>query len=415
MAGYNIKETQFSLFSGLDEKLTVGDVLSYISNIDSQTESDDVIYGTDPDYEPVYNIKNSNTEQLRYRRKLLEQSTINFNVSKPPENISSKGCDLYSQFYDWLAKEFQWTANFITSYQWKNRNTILSALAIIPLKIYSEIHNKDLRYNFNYQIQNELSSSVVRKAAGELINEMLQVEGGITGQVNNIIQSIQGIMDISYDILQRQEAASGGTTREGGLESATQFKNQIISTFKMKQHETVKLWGSSRLTMTQKLKFIFRQTSPENLHLVYYPLFKLILMATPFTYTLGVDSSEEDEITDKSVLSGLTEIVPPVSLQYNFGNGLFLNEYCIISDLKYELYDYKFADDRQSQIIPDKLINKIIPTVQEVEVSLDSILPLAQYYRLLKNKPYWRRVGSPLGTKVNNPVSDIFSQQGEQL
>ena len=412
--GYKIEETQFSLFSGLDEKLTVGEVLNYISNIDSKSTSDDIIYGTDPDYEPVYNIKNSNTEQLRYRRKLLEQSTINFNVSKPG-NISSKGCDLYSQFYDWLAKEFQWTANFITSYQWKNRNTILSALAIIPLKIYSEIHNKDLRYNFNYQIQNELSSSVVRKAAGELINEMLQVEGGITGQVNNIIQSIQKIMDISYDVLQRQEAASGGTTREGGLESATQFKNQIISTFKMKQHETVKLWGSSRLTMTQKLKFIFRQTSPENLHLVYYPLFKLILMATPFTYTLGVDSSEEDEITDKSVLSGLTEIVPPVSLQYNFGNGLFLNEYCIISDLKYELYDYKFADDRQSQIIPDKLINKIIPTVQEVEVSLDSILPLAQYYRLLKNKPYWRRVGSPLGTKVNNPVSDIFSQQGEQL
>jgi len=37
-------------------------------------------------------------------------------------------------------------------------------------------------------------------------------------------------------------------------------------------------------------------------------------MATPFTYTLGVDSSEEDDITDKSVLSGLTEIVPPVSL-----------------------------------------------------------------------------------------------------
>ena len=405
--GYNIKETQFSLFSGLDEKLTVGDVLSYISKIDSQTKSDDVVYGTDPDYEPVYNIKNSNTEQLRYRRKLLEQSTINFNVSKPG-NISSKGHDLYSQFYDWLSTDFKWTANFITSYQWDNRNSILSAFSEIPLKIYSEIHNKDLRYNFNYQIQNELSNSVVRKAAGELIGEMLQVEGGIAGQVNNIIQSIQGIMDISYDVLQRQEASSGGTTKEGGLESATQFKNQIISTFKMKQHETVKLWGSSRLTMTQKLKFIFRQTSPENLHLVYYPLFKLILMATPFTYTLGVDSTEEDEITDKSVLSGLTEIVPPVSLQYNFGNGLFLNEYCIISDLKYELYDYKFADERQSQMIPAKLNSRIIPTVQEVEVSLDSILPLAQYYRLLKNKPQ----GLPMGisTNNNNPLSNILSQ-----
>lgn len=405
--GYNIKETQFSLFSGLDEKLTVGDVLSYISKIDSQTKSDDVVYGTDPDYEPVYNIKNSNTEQLRYRRKLLEQSTINFNVSKPG-NISSKGHDLYSQFYDWLSTDFKWTANFITSYQWDNRNSILSAFSEIPLKIYSEIHNKDLRYNFNYQIQNELSNSVVRKAAGELIGEMLQVEGGIAGQVNNIIQSIQGIMDISYDVLQRQEASSGGTTKEGGLESATQFKNQIISTFKMKQHETVKLWGSSRLTMTQKLKFIFRQTSPENLHLVYYPLFKLILMATPFTYTLGVDSTEEDEITDKSVLSGLTEIVPPVSLQYNFGNGLFLNEYCIISDLKYELYDYKFADERQSQMIPAKLNSRIIPTVQEVEVSLDSILPLAQYYRLLKNKPQ----GLPKGisTNNNNQISDILTQ-----
>lgn len=415
MAGYSIKEAQFSLFSGLEEKLTVGDIITYLNNIKSYSiETNDIIFGTDPDYEPVYNIKNSNTEQLRYRRKLLEQSTINFNVSQPG-NISSKGHDLYSQFYDWLSTDFEWTANFITSYQWNNRNSILSALAENPLKIYSEIHNKDLRYNFNYQIQNELSNSVVRKAAGELIGEMLQVEGGMAGQVNNIIQSIQGIMDISYDILQRQEASSGGTTKEGGLESATQFKNQIISTFKMKQHETVKLWGSSRLTMTQKLKFIFRQTSPENLYLVYYPLFTLILMATPFTYTLGVDSTEEDEITDKSVLSGLTEIVPPVSLQYNFGNGLFLNEYCIISDLKYELYDYKFADDRQNQVIPTKLNNRIIPTVQEVEVSLDSILPLAQYYRLLKNKPDWRRVGSPLGTKVNNPVSDIFSQQGEQL
>lgn len=409
MAGYNIKETQFSLFSGLEEKLTVGDIITYLNSIKSYSiETNDIIFGTDPDYEPVYNIKNSNTEQLRYRRKLLEQSTINFNVSQPG-NISSKGHDLYSQFYDWLSTDFEWTANFITSYQWNNRNSILSALAENPLKIYSEIHNKDLRYNFNYQIQNELSNSVVRKAAGELIGEMLQVEGGMAGQVNNIIRSIQGIMDISYDILQRQEASSGGTTKEGGLESATQFKNQIISTFKMKQHETVKLWGSSRLTMTQKLKFIFRQTSPENLYLVYYPLFTLILMATPFTYTLGVDSTEEDEITDKSVLSGLTEIVPPVSLQYNFGNGLFLNEYCIISDLKYELYDYKFADDRQNQVIPTKLNNRIIPTVQEVEVSLDSILPLAQYYRLLKNKPDWRRVGSPLGTKVNNPLSNILS------
>lgn len=415
MAGYSIKEAQFSLFSGLEEKLTVGDIITYLNNIKSYSiETNDIIFGTDPDYEPVYNIKNSNTEQLRYRRKLLEQSTINFNVSQPG-NISSKGHDLYSQFYDWLSTDFKWTANFITSYQWNNRNSILSALAENPLKIYSEIHNKDLRYNFNYQIQNELSNSVVRKAAGELIGEMLQVEGGMAGQVNNIIQSIQDIMDISYDVLQRQEASSGGTTKEGGLESATQFKNQIISTFKMKQHETVKLWGSSRLTMTQKLKFIFRQTKPENLYMVYYPLFTLILMATPFTYTLGVDSTEEDEITDKSILSGLTEIVPPVSLQYNFGNGLFLNEYCIISDLKYELYDYKFADDRQNQVIPTKLNNRIIPTVQEVEVSLDSILPLAQYYRLLKNKPYWRRVGSLMGSKVNNQVSDILSQQGEQL
>lgn len=406
MAGYSIKEAQFSLFSGLEEKLTVGDIITYLNSIKSYSiETNDIIFGTDPDYEPAHSIKTSNNESLQYRRKLLEQSTINFEVSDVG-STSSKGHDLYSQFYDWLSKNFQWTANFITSYQWNNRTTILKELTKNPLKLYSEIHNKDLRYNFNYQIQNELSNSVVRKAAGELITEMLQVEGGIAGQVNNIIQSIQGIMDISYDVLQRQEASSGGTTKEGGLESATQFKNQIISTFKMKQHETVKLWGSSRLTMTQKLKFIFRQTKPENLYMVYYPLFKLILMATPFTYTLGVDSTEEDEITDKSVLSGLTEIVPPVSLQYNFGNGLFLNEYCIISDLKYELYDYKFADDRQNQVIPTKLNNRIIPTVQEVEVSLDSILPLAQYYRLLKNKPQ----SSSRGGNYNNPISNILNQ-----
>lgn len=378
---YTFTETNFSLFSGLDTPLTIGDILTYIHTIESKLEQNDTIFGIDPDFEPAYDVtKIQGNTDLEFRRQMLNQSTIQLDVSKKGD-LGTKGHDLYSQFYDWLTTKYTSIGNFLTSVQWENRSTILSELGAKPLKLYSEIHNKDLRYNFNYQITNELSSSVVRKAAGDLITEMLSVEGGIQGQIKGIIESIASVGDAVYTVAQKIDQATGGTEKETG--QVMQFKNQVISTMKMKQHETVKLWGASKLTMTQKMKFLFRQTSPENLDLVYYPLLKLILMATPFTYTLGVDSS--DTITDKSILSGLTEIVPPVSLQYNFGNGLFLNEYCIISDLKYELYDYKYVDfHKQSLTVPEKLLNRIIPTVQEVEISVDSILPLVQYYRLLK-------------------------------
>lgn len=393
---YNIHTTKFSLFSGLQEPLLVGDILEYMKSVQQRIDTNTIIFGTDPDFEPTYDKDNSTgNSNLEMRRRLLEQSTIQFAVSELGDT-GSKGHDLYSQFYSWLTSTHGFTANFLTSIQWKSRNTIINEFANQKLNLYSEIHNKDLRYNFNYQISNQLSQNVVRKAASDLFNEMVSVTGGITGQVNEIIKGLANIGDAGYDIAQRIQQQSGGTTDEGALESAVQFKNQILSTFKMKQHETVKLWGASSLTMTQKLKFIFRQTKPENLDMVYFPLLRLILMSTPFSYTLGVDSNKEESITDKSVLSGLTEMVPPVSLSYNFGNGLFLNEYCIISDLKYELYDYKYVDSRQSNVLPNKLINKVIPTVQEVEISLDSILPLVQYYRLLKEEGKTSNTTTPL-------------------
>jgi hypothetical protein len=53
---YTFTETNFSLFSGLDTPLTIGDILTYIHTIESKLEQNDTIFGIDPDFEPAYDV-----------------------------------------------------------------------------------------------------------------------------------------------------------------------------------------------------------------------------------------------------------------------------------------------------------------------------------------------------------------------
>lgn len=341
-----------------------GNKLSSQSSLQSWVKSmsgQNKVYGLPWDLFPPLNNESGYHEKIR---PIIEGSTIVFEY-----DIDK---DVFGKIYEKLPEISQMKKiwEFLTSEQYEIRKEVQNNLNGSKITIYTNLVTQEEHTNLEFEVSNNFTNSkpvmegtimkqIVDQQQGQLgINsdELIRQIGGLSDFTNKLLDTIQGNND---ELRNSVQSVMGSTILMTNL-------------MRMLTREGIKLWSSGEFTLSSKFRFKLRQVSPDQLDQVYVPLFWLLLQSTPHQKYVGYDGDEQYKLQ-----LTVTEKSPPLDVKVYIQNGTLYLEHQQIKSVNVELYDLKPLPPNQNGI-PGEIKGgyTLIPTQQDVEVTIESLLPL---------------------------------------
>lgn len=277
---------------------------------------------------------------------------------------------------------------FLTTKQWNNRESLHQGVENKQVTMYTDLITEETHNNVQYQLTNTVSENKL-KHFGEMFSNM--ISSTIFGPFYNYgtEYGFKGVMGMGEGLF-------------GGIFAFHHWS-------KMLTRETINLWRAGRQLMTTNFEFVTRASSVQTLDEFFLPVLFLTQVQQP--NSIHVDTGQGG--------FKIVEQVPPVPIDLMIGNPsnpIIRLGKSIITNLKIEVFDYKYLDGKFETIgnllknsdaqttqgigVIKSLLGSSptrVPTQQRISFDIEPIIPIVQFSDQISKQSNQSTAGSSQG------------------